>query len=249
MASDELCYMTATEAIERFRARTLSPVELVSAVIARSEAVNPKVNAYTYTYTFYDRALEQARAAERAYASGAEMRPLEGVPVVIKDFHPVKGEITTFGSRRFVDHVPEVSAPTVERLLDAGAIMHARTTTPEMAHAGHTHSALWGITRNPWNLEFAPGGSSGGAGAAIATGMTHAGRRHRRRRFDPHPGGRLRDLRLQAALRPQSDRPRPSARIPSALWPDDPQRGRRRADAEHDGGPPRCWCSPSSWRC
>ena len=170
MASDELCYMTATEAIERFRARTLSPVELVSAVIARSEAVNPKVNAYTYT--FYDRALEQARAAERAYASGAEMRPLEGVPVVIKDFHPVKGEITTFGSRRFVDHVPEVSAPTVERLLDAGAIMHARTTTPEMAHAGHTHSALWGITRNPWNLEFAPGGSSGGAGAAIATGMT-----------------------------------------------------------------------------
>ena len=170
MASDDLCYLSATEAIERFRAKTLSPVELMSAVIARSEAVNPKVNAYTYT--FYERALEQARAAEQAYASGAETRPLEGVPVVIKDFHALKGEITTFGSRIFKDHVPEFSAPTVERLLEAGAIMHARTTTPEMAHAPHTHSELWGITRNPWNLDFAPGGSSGGAGAAIATGMT-----------------------------------------------------------------------------
>ena len=170
MASDELCYMTATEAIERFRAKTLSPVELMSAVIARSEAVNPKVNAYTYT--FYDRALEQARAAERAYAAGDETRPLEGLPVVIKDFHAVKGEITTFGSRIYADHVPDFSAPTVERLLDSGAIMHARTTSPEMAHAPHTRSELWGATRNPWNLDYGPGGSSGGAGAAIATGMT-----------------------------------------------------------------------------
>ncbi len=170
MASDDLCYMTATEAIGRFRAKTLSPVELMSAVIARSEAVNPKVNAYTYT--FYQRALEQARAAEQAYASGAETRPLEGVPVVLKDFHAVKGEITTFGSRIFADHVPDFSAPTVERILDAGGIMHARSTTPEMAHAGHTRSELWGTTRNPWNLDFGPGGSSGGAGAAVASGMT-----------------------------------------------------------------------------
>ena len=170
MASDDLCYLTATEAIERFRAKTLSPVELMSAVIARSEAANPKVNAYTYT--FYERAMEQARAAEQAYASGAETRPLEGVPVLIKDFHAVKGEITTFGSTLFADHVPDFSAPTVERLLDAGGIMHARSTTPEMAHAGHTRSELWGTTRNPWNLEFVPGGSSGGAGAAVAAGMT-----------------------------------------------------------------------------
>ena len=170
MASDDLCYLTASEAIERFRAQTLSPVELMAAVIARSEAVNPKVNAYTYT--FYERALEQARAAERIYAAGGETRPLEGVPVVIKDFHAVKGEITTFGSRVFADHVPEFSAPTVERLLDAGAIMHARTTSPEMAHAPHATSALWGATRNPWNLDYGPGGSSGGAGAAIASGMT-----------------------------------------------------------------------------
>ena len=170
MASDDLCYLTATEAIAKFKARALSPVELMSAVIARSEAVEPKVNAYTYT--FYERAMEQAREAEARYASGAETRALEGVPIVIKDFHPVAGEITTFGSRMFADHVPTRSAPTVARLLEAGAIMHARTTTPEMAHAPHCRSALWGTTRNPWNLEFGPGGSSGGAAAAVAAGMT-----------------------------------------------------------------------------
>ena len=170
MASDDLCYLTATEAIAQFKARALSPVELMSAVIARSEAVAPQVNAYTYT--FYERALAQAREAEARYASGAETRALEGVPIVIKDFHPVAGEITTFGSRMFADHVPTRSAPTVARLLDAGAIMHARTTTPEMAHAPHCRSALWGTTRNPWNLEFGPGGSSGGAAASVAAGMT-----------------------------------------------------------------------------
>ena len=117
MAPDDLCYMTASEAIEKFKSRELSPVELISAVIARSEEVNPKVNAYTYT--FYERALKQAREAERLYASDVEPRPLEGVPIVIKDFHPVAGEITTFGSRIFSEHVPEKSVPTVARLLDA----------------------------------------------------------------------------------------------------------------------------------
>ena len=170
MASDELCYMTASEALEGFKAKTLSPVDLMKAVIARSNAVNPKVNAYTYT--FYERALDQAKEAERKYGAGDETRPLEGVPIVIKDFHPVAGEITTFGSRRFADHVPGKSAPTVARLLDAGAIMHARTTTPEMAYAPYSRSDLWGVTRNPWNLDFITGGSSGGAGAAVASGMT-----------------------------------------------------------------------------
>ena len=167
----ELCYMTATEAIAAFKTRELSPVELLKAIIARCEQVGPKVNALTYTY--FDRALEQAKAAESQYARrGGEPRPLEGVPVAIKDFHPVKGEITTFGSKIYRDYRPDHTAPTVQRLLDAGAIMHCRTTTPEFAHAGMTASPLWGITRNPWNLEYTPGGSSGGAGAALAGGMT-----------------------------------------------------------------------------
>lgn len=171
MASDsDLCFMTASEAISAFKAKTLSPVEYMQAVIERCEAVNPKVNAFTYT--FFDRALEQAREAETRYAKGGDIRPLEGVPVVIKDLHPVEGEITTCGSRVLEGVRSEYTAPTVQRLFDAGAIMHARSTTPEYAHAGYTYSALWGVTRNPWNLDYAPGGSSGGAGAALASGMT-----------------------------------------------------------------------------
>lgn len=167
----DLCYMTATEAMAKFKAKELSPVDLMKAVIARSEAVNPKVNALTYT--FYDRALEQAKAAEATYLKAAGgVRPLEGIPLAVKDFHPVEGEITTFGSKIFADFRPDNTAPTIERLFAAGAIMHCRTTTPEFAHAGTTHSPLWGITRNPWNLEYTPGGSSGGAGAALAAGMT-----------------------------------------------------------------------------
>lgn len=167
----ELCYMTASEALAKFRARALSPVELVEALIARAEAVNPQLNAFTYT--FFERALDQARQAEARYAnSDGRPRALEGIPVAIKDFHPVEGEITTLGSKIFEHNRPEHTAPTVQRLFDAGAIMHCRTTTPEFAHAPATHSPLWGVTRNPWNLDYTPGGSSGGAGAALAAGMT-----------------------------------------------------------------------------
>ena len=84
----DLCYMTATEAIDQFKAKKLSPVELMKALLARGEAVNPKLNVLTYT--FAERALEQAKAAETRYMKG-DTRPLEGVPVAIKDFHPVKG--------------------------------------------------------------------------------------------------------------------------------------------------------------
>jgi len=167
----DLCYMTATEAIASFKAKKLSPVELMKAVIERSEAVNGRLNALTYT--FYDRALDQAKRAEQAYQkSDGRPRPLEGVPTAIKDFHPVKGEITTFGSKIYKDFRPAYTAPTVQRLLDAGGIMHCRTTTPEFAYSGVTQSPLWGFTKNPWNLDYTPGGSSGGAGAAVAAAMT-----------------------------------------------------------------------------
>ena len=167
----ELCYLTASEALERFKARTLSPVELLDAQIARTQAINPKVNAITYD--FFDRAREQAKKAEAKYGqTDGRLRALEGVPVAIKDFHPVKGEITTFGSKIFEDFRPDYTAATVDRLLRAGAIMHMRTTSPEFAYSGATHSPLWGITPNPWNLEYTSGGSSGGAAAAVAGGMT-----------------------------------------------------------------------------
>lgn len=167
----DLPFLSAAEALAAFKSKELSPVELLDAIIARSGQISETLNCFTYT--FFDRARELARKAEQVYARSPEQaRPLEGIPCAIKDWHPVKGEITSFGSRAFKDFRPERSAPTVGRLLDAGVIMHARTTTPEFAHAGHTESPLWGVTRNPWNFDYSPGGSSGGAGAAVAAGLT-----------------------------------------------------------------------------
>ncbi len=168
----DLCYLTATEAIARFKARTLSPVELTSALIARSQALNPTLNVLTELKT--EAALAAARVAEGRYskAKSARPRPLEGVPVAIKDFHSVKDERTTYGSKAYADFKPAHSAPTVARLLDAGAILLSRTTTPELAHGGITKSPLWGVSRNPWNPQYTCGGSSGGSGAAVAAGMT-----------------------------------------------------------------------------
>ena len=166
---DDLCYVSAVEAIARYKQRTLSPVELVGQLIQRIERLNPAINALIHPS--FERARDQAARAEQRYGKGRP-RPLEGIPLVIKDYHPVKGELTTMGSIAFRDHRPNESAPTVARLLRAGAILLARSTTPELAFASVTHSPLWGVTRNPWNLEFAPGGSSGGAAAALAAGLT-----------------------------------------------------------------------------
>ena len=172
--STELCYLPATEALRRFRARELSPVELTEAVIARAEAVEPVVNALCITY--FDRALEQAREAERRYAGvGPPPRPLEGLPVGLKDEVPVEGEPCSEGSLTLKDEIADHTAPIAERILEAGGIVHARTTTPEFSCAGFTHSRLWGVTANPWNPAFAVGGSSGGSGAALASGSDIGG--------------------------------------------------------------------------
>jgi Asp-tRNA(Asn)/Glu-tRNA(Gln) amidotransferase A subunit family amidase len=170
MSDLDLCYMTASEALRRFRKRTLSPVELMKALTARTEVVNPQVNAFTFR--FPERALKAARAAERRYAGKGEApRPLEGIPVAIKDLHAIQGEITTRGSHLGGQEPDQVTHPMVRRLLEAGAILYGRTTSPEFGAAFVTHSPRWGITRNPWNLERTPGGSGGGAGAALAAGM------------------------------------------------------------------------------
>jgi len=166
----DLCYLTATKAIAAFKAKKLSPVELLKAQIAQTERVNGELNALTHKH--FERALKQAKAAEAKYMKGRDLRALEGVTCTIKDWHSVAGEITTYGSKAFENFRPERSAPTVDRLLDAGIILHCRTTSPEFAHSPMTHSPLWGVTRNPWNTAYSPGGSSGGAGAALAAGIT-----------------------------------------------------------------------------
>ena len=169
--STDLAYLSATEALARFRDRSLSPVELTEALVARAAEVEPTVNALCITY--FDQALEQAREAEKRYVgTGDAPRPLEGICVGIKEEMPIAGQPCSMGSLRYKDNVADYTDPVGQRLIDAGAIVHARTTAPEFSCAAFTHSRLWGVTRNPWNPEFGVGGSSGGTGAALASGTS-----------------------------------------------------------------------------
>lgn len=166
----DLSYLPATEALALFRRRELSPVELTEATLARAEAVEPMVNALTWR--FADEALAAAREADRRYGGqGPEPGPLAGLPVAIKEEMPVAGQPATSASHIYADYVADHTAPLAQRVLDAGGIVHARTTQPEFACAGLTHSRLFGVTRNPWNPAFDVGGSSGGSAAALAAGI------------------------------------------------------------------------------
>ena len=167
--SNDLCCLTAVNAITQFQNKTLSPVELMQAIIARSEEMEPQINAFSFTY--FDEALAAAKEAEKRYANGSA-RPLEGIPLAVKDEPFIAGKITTNGSLLMQDFIPETTTLMIQRLIDAGAIVHARTTTPELSIAGVTWSKLWGVTRNPWNLDITPGGSSGGSGASLAAGTS-----------------------------------------------------------------------------
>jgi aspartyl-tRNA(Asn)/glutamyl-tRNA(Gln) amidotransferase subunit A len=167
----DLCYLSATDALRMFAARDLSPVDLVEAVLARADDVEPTINAFAQT--FPDLALKQAREAEGRYArTGPDPRPLEGLPVAVKEEAPIAGHGWTQGSVPLRDEIADHTAVFVQRIIDAGGIVHARTTTPEFSCAPVTWTNLWGVTRNPWNPEFSPGGSSGGSGASLAAGTT-----------------------------------------------------------------------------
>lgn len=168
MSDLDLCYLPATKALELFKAKTLSPVELLDAYIARAEAVEPTINAFTYTY--FDEARALARKAEAKYAAGKRTRALEGLPIGIKDESYIKGKPTSNGSLTMKDFVPDSTTIVNDRILKAGGIVHARTATPEFSCAGYCHSKLWGVTHNPWNPAFTPGGSSGGSSASLAAG-------------------------------------------------------------------------------
>lgn len=168
MPDMDLCYMPAREMAARIAAREISPVDLVRNSLERIEAVNSALNCFCFTYP--EEALDRARSAEDAVMRGDPLGPMHGVPVAFKDFTPTKGKTTTRGSIVYKDWVPDEDARIVQDLIRAGAIMVGKTTTPEFAHAGFTHSPLWGVTRNPWNTEKSPGGSSGGSAAAVASG-------------------------------------------------------------------------------
>ena len=158
------------DALARFRAQTLRPSDLVAALIARIHRLNPRLNALTDTY--FEAAQAQAAEADAAYAAGTAEGALLGVPILVKDAQRVQGQRTTFGSLRYLDAPPEdQSDPMIERLQAAGALILARTTTPEFCISGVCRSRAWGTTFNPFNRAYGPGGSSGGSAAALAAGF------------------------------------------------------------------------------
>ena len=145
-----------------------SSLEVVDAAFERIAAVQGTLNPFCFLYE--EEARDLAREADAAVAAGVVLPPLQGVPVAIKDFTPLAGKRTTRGSYAFEHWVPDSDPVIVQRLRAAGAIIVARTTTPEFAFSSFTESPLWGITRNPWNPARTPGGSSGGSAVAVSTG-------------------------------------------------------------------------------
>src|SRR5262252_10144207 len=168
--SRDLCFIPATELIRLYRARKTSPLEVMQAVFARIDEVNPAVNAYVTVAR--ESALAAARRATRMLSRKATKLPLlHGVPVSIKDLFSTKGIRTTWGSLIYKDHVPNGDDLVVQRLKAAGGIVVGKTNTPEFGAGGNTFNAVFGVTRNPWNSALTCGGSSGGAAVALATGM------------------------------------------------------------------------------
>jgi amidase len=165
----DLCFTPATELQRLYRARKTSPLEVMRAVLARVDAVNPRLNAIVTLER--EPAMKAAKAATAALKKGEKLGPLHGVPVTIKDLTHTKGIRTTWGSKVFEHHVPTENSLIVERLKAAGAIILGKTNTPEFGAGGNTFNAVFGATRNPWNPALTCGGSSGGAAVALATGM------------------------------------------------------------------------------
>jgi len=168
--STELAYMPATELVRRYRAKQLSPVEVTQAVLARIHELNPRLNAYCLVDE--PGALEAARASEARWAKGAPLSQVDGVPASIKDLILTRGWPTLRGSTTVDPAGPWLEdGPAAARLRENGAVLLGKTCTPEFGWKGVTDSALTGVTRNPWNLQRTPGGSSGGASAQVAAGL------------------------------------------------------------------------------
>jgi amidase len=164
-----LHWWTARDLAQAIARGELSAHEVVSAHLDRIQAVNPRVNAIVSLRP--EAALAEAQAADRHRARHAPLGQLHGLPIAIKDLEDTAGIRTTYGSKLFAEHVPEVDSLVVARLRAAGAIVVGKTNTPEFGAGSHTFNELFGVTRNPWSLDRSAGGSSGGAGAALAAGM------------------------------------------------------------------------------
>jgi amidase len=169
MADITLTRKSARELAKLIRQRAVSPVEVIDAHLAVIEALNPKLNAIVTLAA--DQARDAARRAETAVMNDEPLGPLHGLPVAIKDVTHAAGIRTTYASPLYKDNVPDEDAEVVRRLRAAGAIILAKTNTPEFACGANTTNELFGPTRNPWNSALSPAGSSGGSAVAAATGM------------------------------------------------------------------------------
>ncbi len=169
MVDVTLVRKSARELARLVRTRAVSPVEVLDAHLAAITAINPKLNAIITLAA--EEARDRARLAESAVMKGEPLGPLHGLPVAIKDVTPTAGIRTTFASPLYKDYVPAEDAEVVRRLKAAGAIVLAKTNTPEFACGANTNNELFGPTRNPWNPALSPAGSSGGSAVAVATGM------------------------------------------------------------------------------
>ncbi|MBU2092238.1 MAG: amidase, partial [Alphaproteobacteria bacterium] len=170
MSSTDLAWMSATDLVTAYRARTLSPVEATQAVLERAERLNPTLNAFCLIDP--ESALASARLSEARWAKGQPIGLVDGVPVSVKDIILTKGWPTLRGSRTVNPDQPwDEDGPAVARLREQGAVLFGKTTTPEFAAKAVTRSPLTGTTLNPWDVTRTPGGSSGGAGAAVAAGI------------------------------------------------------------------------------
>ena len=167
---DKLLYKTTVELRDLYLKKQVSPVDVVDAMFKRVEATHPKYNFMASVN--HEKTLRLAKQAETAYLSGGENIPyLTGIPVTIKDNIPLEGEPYTDGSYAYKDRIADHTALLAQRLLDAGAINVIKTTLPEFCHKMITDSPLFGYTRNPFNPDYSPGGSSGGAVTSLALGI------------------------------------------------------------------------------
>ena len=171
--TDDLAYTSAAELAALIARRAVSPVEVVDAVLGHIERAQPALNAFITVCGQEARAA--AKGAEAAVMRGDTLGPLHGVPFAVKDLVNTKGVRTTFGSVALAENVPSADSPAVARLKVAGAILVGKTTTPEFGHKCFTEAPLFGRTANPWDLSRTCGGSSGGAAAAVASGLAPIG--------------------------------------------------------------------------
>lgn len=166
---DSIFYLSAVEISKMIKSGKLSASEIIEKTFERIEKINPLINAFISLR--YEGALKDSRFIDEQISRGQDPGPLCGVPVGVKDLEDVRGMVTSYGSVPFKNNVAKHDSIQVERLRDAGAIIIGKTNTPEFGYTGFTKNRLFGVTKNPWNTDLTPGGSSGGSGSAVCAGM------------------------------------------------------------------------------